>query len=201
MTIVKSNYEEKHNELYETDYWATDALLRHAPIQGLRAWEPCAGNHKIVSMLFCAGAREVVTSDIETYNVEHDFIADFLTIESPQFMPRNIDAIYTNPPYGPQGHTAAKFCRKALKLVPNGHVAMLLTAKFDSGSTRVDLFRDNPRFLKKITLIDRIQWFEGPCKGTGDHAWFLWGPSEQETSEPVMCYEGVFPSHASRRAK
>ena len=56
-------------------------------------------------------------------------------------------------------------------------IVLLLTAKFDFGKTRADLFRDNPRFTAKIALVDRIQWFPGDSSGTEDHAWYVWGPA------------------------
>lgn len=71
---------------------------------------------------------------------------------------------------------AAKFARLALKRC-SGFVALLLTAKFDFGKTRVDLFTENPRFCAKIALIDRIQWFPGDSSGTEDHAWYVWSPT------------------------
>jgi hypothetical protein len=69
------------------------------------------------------------------------------------------------------------FARLALERC-RGWVALLLTAKFDFGSTRADLFADNPRFAFKIALVDRIQWFPGgEHEGTEDHAWYVWEPA------------------------
>lgn len=79
--------------------------------------------------------------------------------------------------YAPRGprRDAAGFARTALGLC-SGFIALLLTAKFDSGKTRTDLFADNPRFAAKIVLLDRIQWFAGDHGGTEDHAWYCWNP-------------------------
>jgi hypothetical protein len=175
MTVVASNYARKENDLYQTEPWATEALLRHFPVgRGSVVWEPAAGNHLMADVIRETGAT-VRTSDIATYDRPHDGIFDFLKPGNPSF-PAACTYLCTNPPYGKQNRDAAKFARLALTRC-NGWVALLLTAKFDSGSTRVDLFRDNARFAAKIVLVDRIQWFPGSCSGTEDHAWFVWGPA------------------------
>lgn len=189
MTVVASGYAEQPNHLYETDYWATQALINRFPVVGMIVWEPAAGNHKLADMLRVNGAT-VITSDIATYNRQHDFCpVDFLAGHvSPPLI--YFDAIITNPPFGPRGKLAADFCRRALELCP-GTVAMLCTAKFDAGSTRTDLFRDNPRFCAKITLLDRIRWFDGPDSedGTEDHAWYVWNTADSGFNNPRIYYE------------
>ena len=52
---------------------------------------------------------------------------------------RDFDLI-TNPPYGHRSFVATKFATKALQRC-SGVVALLLTAKFDFGSTRAHLFK------------------------------------------------------------
>jgi len=171
MTVVASNFERKHLDLYETEEWAVEALLRHFPVTGLTVWEAAAGNHKIADVLRSHGA-DVITSDIEIYDKDHNTVSNFF--EDDEFCPL-AEAIITNPPYGKGNRDAVKFCQLALERCP-GLVAMLLTAKFDFGKTRTSLFRDNPRFVAKIALLDRIQWFPGDHGGTEDHAWYVWGP-------------------------
>lgn len=177
MTVVASNFARKENDLYQTEPWATEVLLRHLPVAGLTIWEPAAGNHMIADVLNKHGAS-VVTSDIATYDHRHDAIVDFL---EPRFAYKNPehDAIITNPPYGRGNRDAVKFARLALERC-NGYVALLLTAKFDFGKTRADLFADCSRFKAKIALVDRIQWFPGDHGGTEDHAWYVWGPDAYE---------------------
>jgi hypothetical protein len=82
-----------------------------------------------------------------------------------------IDAVCTNPPYGIQGRLAGQFIAHALELVPV--VAMLLRVDFDSGKTRVGLFRDCKSFARKIVLLDRIVWF-GEGAPSDNHAWYIW---------------------------
>lgn len=192
MTVTASGYEQQRNQLYETPYWCIESLLLHLAVRGLRIWEPAAGNHRIADILQIWGAV-VTTSDIEFYERIHDAIYNFL---GP--LPRTpipFDGIITNPPYGPGNKQAVAFTRNALACC-NGWVAMLLTAKFDWGSTRVDLFRDNPRFHKKIVLIDRLLFFDGPdaTPGTEDHAWYIWRPVDHPDTRahtpPVIVYEG-----------
>lgn len=192
MTVTASGYEQQRNQLYETPYWAVEALLLHLKVMGLRVWEPAAGNHRVADILQIWGAS-VTTSDIEKYERAHDAIYDFF---SP--LPRTpipFDAIITNPPYGLGNRQAVTFTRNALACC-NGWVAMLLTAKFDWGSTRVDMFRDCPRWHKKIVLIDRLRFFDSPdaTDGTEDHAWYIWRPTDHPDTlahkPAVIAYEG-----------
>lgn len=186
MTVVASNYARKENDLYQTEPWATEALLRHFPVNGLIVWEPAAGNHLMADVLQESGAASVIASDLVTYDRRH-FEVDFL---APRFAYKNPkhDAIITNPPYGKGNRDAAKFAELALERC-DGLVALLLTAKFDFGKTRTHLFRDNPRFIAKIALLDRIQWFPGESSGTEDHAWYVWGPRDQPRAFQML-YEG-----------
>jgi hypothetical protein len=174
MTVVASNYARKENDLYQTEPWATRALLRHLPVNGVTVWEPAAGNHLMADVLREAGAF-VITSDIAAYDRRHDATIDFLEDRFSYKNPPH-EAIITNPPYGRGNHDAVKFARLSLKRC-SGWVALLLTAKFDFGKTRADLFADSPRFAFKIALVDRIQWFPGETSGTEDHAWYVWSPS------------------------
>lgn len=194
MTVVASNYARKENDLYQTEPWATRALLKHISIKGLTVWEPAAGNHLIADVLREAGAK-VVTSDIAFYDRRHDATIDFL---EPRFSYKNPshEAIITNPPYGRGNRDAVKFARLALQRC-RGFVALLLTAKFDFGKTRTDLFKNNQRFFAKIALIDRIQWFPGDTTGTEDHAWYIWRPAGPSSIVPVNLYEGRFGNEAA----
>ncbi len=189
MTVVASNYERKENDLYQTEPWATEALLRHFRVEGISVWEPAAGNHLMADVLKEAGAK-VSTSDIATYDRQHDAIFDFL-VDRPHHEP-GIGAIITNPPYGKGNRDAVKFARLALERC-DGLVALLLTAKFDFGSTRRFLFRDNPRFCAKIALLDRISWAGNGETGTEDHAWYVWRPKAYPSlalPAPKMFWEG-----------
>lgn len=197
MTVVASNYQRVENDLYQTEPWATEALLRHFPVRGRTVAEPAAGNHLMADVLREHGAS-VITSDIVTYDREHDYIFDFLAdrpMDGPSFQGTvgKFDDLITNPPYGDGNRDAVKYARLALQRC-KGLVALLLTAKFDFGSTRADLFKNNPRFVAKIALIDRIQWFPGPKKGTEDHAWYVWGPSPGPgVGQSRLIYEGIKP--------
>lgn len=187
MTVVASNYERKENDLYQTEPWATEALLRHLEVRELKVWEPAAGNHLMADVLREHGAS-VFTSDIVTYDRAHDAIIDFLDPRAHPYAAAH--AIITNPPYGPGNRDAVKFAEFALARC-SGFVALLLTAKFDFGKTRRHLFRENPRFRARIALVDRIQWFPGASSGTEDHAWFLWGPGGWDGSGKArMLWEG-----------
>ena len=157
-------------------------------VSGMTIWEPAAGNHLMADVLNDMGAT-VRTSDIATYDRQHNEIIDFLNFDAPASLwcP---DAIITNPPYGKGNRQAVRFCELALERC-NGLVAMLLTAKFDFGKTRRHLFRDNPRFCAKIALVDRIQWFPGDTSGTEDHAWYVWSSAPGfGAGKARLIYEG-----------
>lgn len=200
MTVVASNYARAANDLYQTEPWATEALLRVLPdIAGMKVWEPAAGNHLMADVLREHGAH-VFTSDIITYDRDHDAAFNFLAVATPHW-PAACDAIITNPPYGKGNRDAVRFADLALVRC-YGWVALLLTAKFDFGKTRRHLFADNKRFSAKIALVDRIQWFEGDFGGTEDHAWYIWGPDRPDrpsTSFARMFWEGKRPSTPEAR--
>ena len=193
MTVVASGYERKANDLYETEAWAVAALLRVFPpkMGALLVWEPAAGNHAIVDVLECQGAA-ICATDIMEYDRPHDALFDFLSdAPVPGDIPlAALQAVITNPPYGKGNREAVAFARKALGRCPHCWVALLLTAKFDFGKTRMDLFRDSPRFFAKVALVDRIQWFAGEHGGTEDHAWFIWAPANYGPQTPCLLYEG-----------
>lgn len=182
MTVVASNYARKENDLYQTEPWATEALLRCFPVSGAKVWEPAAGNHLMADVLREYGA-DVVTSDIVTYDREHDMHFDFLSCSAAY----EVNAIITNPPYGKGNRDAVRFTELALQRC-SGVVAMLLTAKFDFGKTRHHLFRDNPRFTAKINLVDRISWAGNGETGTEDHAWYVWTAASDGPAR--IYYEG-----------
>lgn len=105
---------------------------------------------------------------------------DFLTVP----VPRSFRGIITNPPYT----LATKFIERALSLVPeDGFVAMLLRCDFDSAKKRKHLFGGCPQFAKKLTLTQRIRWFED-CRASPsfNHAWFVWLRAHQ--GPPTIAY-------------
>jgi len=194
MTVVASGYERKHLDLYETEAWATEALLRHIDVRGKRVWEPAAGNGAISRVLRGAGGL-VFDTDIESYDIplfRSDFLLDDAALDVP-WRDINFDFLITNPPYGKGNRDAVRWAELSLSRC-SGVVALLLTAKFDFGKTRTHLFRDNPRFAAKIALLDRIQWFPGATTGTEDHAWYVWRgidtPGSRNHVPPVIFYEG-----------
>lgn len=185
MTVTSSNYVRAENDLYQTEPWVTEALLRRFPVTGLSVWEPAAGNHLMVDVL-AGQASEVYTSDIVTYDREHNALFDFLR---PHQSWHGSDAIITNPPYGKSNRDARLFAEYALTRC-KGLVALLLTAKFDFGSTRQHLFGHNARFAAKIALTDRISWTLDGVTGTEDHAWYIWTERPMLPRSPVILYEG-----------
>jgi hypothetical protein len=172
-------------------------------------WEPSAGNHRILDAFknnpeiqkkqsqiedwrsttkWDDGERIPVlkSSDITTYDREHDAIYDFYSDDPIPF--EDVAWIVTNPPYGPGNRLAVRYAELALERAP--YVALLLTAKFDFGKTRKHLFRDNSRFWMKINLMDRLSFFDGKT-GTEDHAWYVWRPGRPNNVSdfPELRYE------------
>lgn len=182
MTVVRSGYAQR--DLYETEAWAVMALCRQLDVSGKVVWEPAAGRHAIVRALLASGARRVISSDIVSYGPRQDFLHDFI---GKSVVAVDCDIIVTNPPFGQGNRIAVTFVERALERCP-GTIAMLLTGKFDFGKTRQHLFRDCPRFMVKIALTDRIQWFPGVFGGTEDHAWYIWGPDSYAVKQ--LAWEG-----------
>lgn len=190
MTVVASKYALKKNHFYETEPWCVDTLLRFFPLEENDViWEPAAGGHKIVDTLKDRGFPNVFSSDItDEYGREHDLILDFLD-KPDDYNPFNANVIITNPPYGQGNKLAVRFVRKALATKGVERVAMLLTSKFDFGSTRTDLFRDNGAFFGKLNLIDRVSWAGNGKTGTDDNCWLMWDQSKP-TDEPQQLFYG-----------
>lgn len=188
MTVTASNYPLRKNDLYETEAWAVDALVRACPqIAGSTVYEPAAGNHAIADALQRYNAR-TQTSDIATYEREHDFVADFLTDDRVLDVAACNGWLITNPPYGHGNRLAVQFVERALQ-VPFINIAMLLTAKFDFGKTRRHLFADSDRFAAKVALLDRVSWVGNGKTGTEDHAWYIWNWNNGGNS-PALHWEG-----------
>jgi hypothetical protein len=189
MAQKASGYLTEHNHFYPTPPWPTQALLRHIDVNKVTVWEPAAGDHRMADVLRHDGAT-VMTSDICRYGPAHNLIFDFL--QGDWVAPWHVDCIITNPPYGAGNRLAQRFVELALQRCA-GTVAMLLTANFDSAKTRHHLFRDCPRFSKKIVLVDHIRFFDRPgsMDGSTDHAWFVW--RSVTWSPPTLAYEGKKP--------
>jgi hypothetical protein len=157
MSQRHSGYPRQPDDEYETPAWVTRAVAPY--LRCSRAWDPANGaSSKLALTLRQEGFKVVTTTD------------DFLSRDS---LPhRRIDGIVTNPPYGNSGRTACQFIEHALALSP--FVAMLLRVDFDSGKTRVSLFRNCKAFARKVVLLDRIMWFPGDSGPSTNHAWFIW---------------------------
>ena len=116
---------------------------------------------------------------------------DFLSAGAPKRLPR-CDLLATNPPFGKGGRLAVAFIEAGLRRLPTGGtLALLLPCDFDSGKTRVHLFRDCPHFVGKIVLMRRVKWFVHPTKpkmGPKENsAWFLW-TSTRRQQPPIIMY-------------
>jgi hypothetical protein len=160
MSQRSSGYQRQRDDVYETPPWVTRVVVPYLNRRCLDIWEPANGpGSQMAQTLREEGFRVVATND--------NFLAKTT-------LPQDIDAIVTNPPYGASGKLACRFIAHAIELAPV--VAMLLRIDFDSGKTRIGLFRDCKAFAQKIVLLDRIVWFEredanGPSE---NHCWMIW---------------------------
>ncbi|WP_409560234.1 hypothetical protein [Hyphomicrobium sp. MC8b] len=188
MAQRESGYERVERDAYNTPRWVTGAMLKEVLgprfWSGSTVWEPAAGTGQMVAEMQAHGLK-VIASDIHVpednnlFAPDRMLVGDFLGQQP--FLPFEFDAIITNPPY--KDGLAEKFVRRALALTKErrGLVAMLLGVKFDSAKTRADIFDEHPAWGMKITLVDRIWWFEPKLDANGkvngpseDHAWFIW---------------------------
>jgi hypothetical protein len=171
----EAGYPRIPRDLYPTPTWPIEALLEHVSVKGLHVLEPACGRGHMSEVLKAAGAI-VHSTDIEDYGyVGFNGLADFTTFNRIEF---DLDAVITNPPFGPRGKLAEAFIKTGLTIVGAGFMALLLPADFDSAKTRWHLFGDCPRFVGKIVLIRRIKWFDQPGRNKcpkENSAWFLWG--------------------------
>lgn len=182
MSQRKSGYAKRAADLYETPQWVTDALAEHVALDGVKVWEPACGTGKMVRALHRHGASITATDMIDQGFAGMAAARDFTAEET--LTPSHVQAIITNPPYGPNGRTAEKFIKRGLERIPpGGFMALLLQADFDSAGGRGRLFRDCSEYAGRIVLNKRIVWFEPPPPLPGEkkpsgpsanHTWFLW---------------------------
>lgn len=189
MSTRNSGFTRVPMDLYQTrEQWVVDALAEHVNLNGLRVWEPAAGEGKMVASLQACGAH-VVATDVKDYGLSRLVfrgVFDFTVAGACPWI-NHADLIATNPPYGVQGAIAERFIAMGLeRMGPRSSMAMLLPSDFNSAKTRAPYFRDCPRYLGKIVLTRRIRWFEPPPRVPGkrqpsgpsaNHAWYIWGPS------------------------
>lgn len=153
-----SGYDRRKRDDYPTPPWVTRIIAAELnDFDVSSVWDPAAGNGRMVRALRREGFNVVGSN------------RDFLTWKNTP----KVDAICTNPPYGGGGRLATQFIQHALDLDVDV-VAMLLPIDFDSGSTRVHLFRDCRWFYKKIVLLNRISWFAGGTSPSVNHCWMIW---------------------------
>jgi hypothetical protein len=181
MSTRNSGYARVPSDLYQTLAWVTASLGEHINLAGRRVWEPACGEGKMVRALSALGAR-VLATDLHDYGFQD--MLEQLDFFAPEAAARyDFQDIISNPPYGPQGHTAERFIVRGLEQLPLGGVlALLLQADFDSAGGRRHLFRDCEHFAGRIVLNRRIEWFpreikpDGKKAGgpSGNHCWYIW---------------------------
>jgi hypothetical protein len=183
MVTRGATYPRQDRDLYRTPAAVTEALFDNLTF-GRVILEPACGHGDLMRVAQRRGYL-VRAADIHPIGVPDARIADFLKGPVPFTGPFDI---VTNPPGG-KGHKAVAFIKRALALTHpwQGRVAMLLGRDFDSGQTRVHLFRDHPAFAITLVLLDRITWFEPrKASSSANHAWFVWDWTHR--GDPVVRY-------------
>lgn len=183
MSQRQSGYQRAILDLYETPPWPVAVLGTVLDLNGMKVWEPAAGNGHMARALRAEGA-DVFESDIHTYGrdiLELDFIQRPLEREG--------HAIITNPPYGKHGALAKRFIECAI--VQPRTVAMLLRSDYDAAKSRQHLFSRCPRYWGRITLTKRITWVNYKASGSPsvNHAWFIW--SDEPKAQKRAWYGGA----------
>jgi hypothetical protein len=173
-----SDYERQPRDYYRTPPWVVEYLFSHLPLVDGVVWEPAAGADDMGAAMRNLGMN-VMSTDIEPQSdrVQH---LDFFDVRKG----KDVEAIITNPPF----RTSEEFCRRALSFDQVDTVALLLPYEWDTAGCRLDLFRDEPRFLAKIILPKRISWlnFEKKASPRQVHAWYVW--DRQNDEPPTILY-------------
>ena len=191
MTVRGADYKRKKFDHYETPLLAVDVLFEHieltAPI-----FDPACGRRRNIIVAaellgFRADGQDIVNGE--------DFLARTAAIKGD---------VVANPPYdydgGRGGKLALHFIEHSLELTKRHRrrVCMLLPADFDSAKTRKHVFEDCPQFAVKLTLQNRIRWFNGKA-GSTNHAWFVW--DWQHRGPPVIKYGLIDYENEDRPAR
>jgi hypothetical protein len=164
-----------------SELWPVEALAAHVNLSGKTVWEMACGGGDMVRSLQAIGCH-VFASDIVSYGQHQDVVHDFLSPTMPAGLPA-IDALITNPPFGPRGRLATEFIEIGLKYVleRNALLALLLPTDFDAAKTRRHLFGG--------WLTKRCVWFprtdgkrEAPKENT---SWYVW---QAHDGPPVLLY-------------
>lgn len=189
-----SGFDRVPNDLYQTPPEQVAALPEVVRIAGPML-EPACGQGNVVRVFREIGI-EAYGTDIVDYGSEFQIgVGDFLAMESAA----GYRSIVTNPPYGKQGKLAEQFVRHALRLMERerGQVFMLLSADFDCGITRRDIFADCPAFSYRVPILERIRWFaDSSGNPSTNHAWFGW--DFMSPVPPIVRYPNQFPRQRKR---
>lgn len=178
MTVRGANYPRRPHDDYPTPAEVLDVLFANVEL-GPAIYDPACGRLKRVLEAARRHGRRGTGSDIIG---GYDFLR----------MRANVAAdIVTNPPFGDRrGSMTLRFIEHALAVTEptHGRVAMLLPIDFDSGKTRLHVFR-HPAFALKLVLLDRIRWFNGKS-GSSNHCWCVWDWNKEE-GPPIIKYARI----------
>jgi len=192
----ETRYARIERDLYPTPAWLIAALAEHVDFRNLFVWECACGDGRMSEALKLAGCARVYSTDIAEYGYAgQDEILDFLAGLEPKLSSRFPDGIITNPPFGKRGKLAEAFIEAGLRHIAAGYarlLALLLPNDFDSAKTRRRFFCDCPDSVSKVTLTQRVKWFEQPDKPPNpkeNSAWFLWARDALRVRQrPIILY-------------
>lgn len=189
--LGEPQFERVEGDFYPTPPENLDCLGTYLDLQSLVVWEPACGEGHLSKRL-----QELGAGCVSTDLFDRGFgVAGVDFLKCPR-MPGALGAgslgnkraaIITNPPYG---ELAEQFVRKALELTrpQNGIVAMFLRNEWDCAKERMDLFEEEPFFMKVI-VTKRPRWIAG-SKGSPRHtyAWYVWDWSKPPATNAVVRY-------------
>jgi hypothetical protein len=168
-------------DLFCTPPWGTRALIRHVlpavgverpRLEGMRAWDPCAG-HRHMADVLAEAFVSVHATDVFDYgglDAVGSFVGEGLDVVEPPA--GGVDWIIGNPPF----RLALEFAQRAIALAREG-VALLLRIQWVESATRFDLFADHPLtafapFSGRLAMV-KGRWNPEASTATG-YAWFVW---------------------------
>jgi hypothetical protein len=158
-------FERNPRDYYPTPKSAVVPLLPHLKL-GLRFWEPCAGDGRLVRHLQEEGMVWARAHDVEPKSQWIDK-ADSLTI-----LVGNIDYIITNPPWD------RKILHPMIEHFRHQAPTWLL---FDADWMHTKQALKYLEYCNKIVSVGRVSWMENGTSGKDNCCWYNFGANKAET--------------------
>ena len=162
----RSTFARRARDFYPTPSSAAVPLLRHLP-DGVRYWEPCAGDGALIDAL-APRARCIVATDIAPGR-EGIYRSDVLQVPQGDILSVGLDMIVTNPPWPMPGQGGAPVTTLVDHLAAVRPLWLLLA--WDVAAN--DYFERLRTICPVIVPIGRVSWQGNGLKGKDNAAWYL----------------------------